>query len=520
MQLRRLLDNRDLRLELIVDPGGARELSTERVFVTDQPLPQRYLSGGELLLTGLLFHDGDPATSERFLDSAQAGGALAVGAGVDHFGGIVPDHFVAACRTRHMPLFSVPADVSFADIIGEFISRSADRADRMRAALDQSRRLLSSLAAGRELDDLASIVVGHTGVNCKILTATGRPVCAVGRGLSDQEVDEVLDAARGTRHFPLAAADRTVLPVGRVRDATRAWYLVVDTPPGALSVDAMDAFAEFASVAALVHAREAETTVLRDRHDDLVVAEVLEAGNPSTELRSHATAGSESAGRPGESAATGCRGAGVVVVVRCGDPERVRPLTRDALAVAAGDATVAIWQDDVVAYVPTRAAKNVVKTLAAQIRRVVDLLDGPPSIGYCEIAGGASFDGAVRGARQAARFDDGTGTDRRGTLSVVSAASLGTAASLFSHLPDEVRLDFVHRVLGPLEEHDQNTRSGLLDTLTEFLSNDCSWVRTAAAMHMHQNTVRYRIGRAEQLMGRDLSDMTDRVDVHLALELR
>lgn len=494
MQLRRLLDNRDLRLELIVDPGGARELSADRVFVTDQPLPQRYLGGGELLLTGLLFHDGDPATTERFLDSAQAGGAVAVGAGVDHFGGYIPDHFVDSCRRRDLPLFSVPADVSFADIIAEFIARSADRAKRMRAALDQSRRLLSSLAAGRELDDLASIVVGATGIGCKILTATGRPVCALGRGLSDDDVDEILRAVRTAAAFPLAAAERTVLPIGRVRDAARAWYLVADALPGTLSVDAMDAFAEFASVAALVHARESETVALRNRHDDLAVTESLAA--------------------PGESS---CAGPGVVIVLRSGDPERVRPLVRDALTVAAGDATVAVQGGDVVAHVPTRSVDAVVKTLAQQLRRVVDLLDAPPSIGYCAMAEGASFDGALRGARQAARFGESSDSH---PLPITSADSLGTAASLFAHLPDDVRIDFVRRVLGPLEDHDAATKAGLLDTLAEFLANDCSWVRTASAMHMHQNTVRYRIGRTEQLIGRDLSDLTDRVDVHLALELR
>jgi DNA-binding PucR family transcriptional regulator len=36
-------------------------------------------------------------------------------------------------------------------------------------------------------------------------------------------------------------------------------------------------------------------------------------------------------------------------------------------------------------------------------------------------------------------------------------------------------------------------------------------------MHVHVNTVRYRIRRVEDLTGRDLSTMTDRVDFFLAL---
>ncbi|MFT3716999.1 MAG: helix-turn-helix domain-containing protein [Gordonia sp. (in: high G+C Gram-positive bacteria)] len=486
MQLRQLLDHPDLGLELLVDPGAARELEIARVFVTDQPLPERYLSGGELLLTGMLFHSGEPGDSDSFVASAIAGGAIAIGAGIDHLEGI-PEHFVEACRTHRLPLFSVPADVSFAQIIDEFIARTADRAQRLRAALDQSRRLLSSLAAGRELDDLASTVVGTTGIGCKILTATGRRVCALGRPLTEEEVDEILRAAHDSRHFPLAVGRRTVIPVGRVRDAARAWYLVVDTPPSTLSVEAMDGFSEFASIAALLHARDTESDALLDRHDDLAISEML--SDPTSP------------------------GSGVILVVRCREPERVRPLVRDVLAGVAGRATVAVSDGDVVAHVATRSPQGLAETLRLQLRRVLDLLDGPLSIGYCEVTEESGLGGAVRGARQASRFGDED-------LSVTSAAELGTAAALFSHLPDQVRIDFVRQVLGPLEDYDAATDAGLLETLVQFMDNGCSWVRTADAMHMHQNTVRYRIARTEQLTGRNLADMGDRVDIRLALDLR
>ena len=494
MQLRQLLDDPDLGLALLNDPGAARELEIGRVFVTDQPRPQRYLGGGELVLTGMLFHSGTAEDSVEFLDSVVSGGGIAVGAGVDHLDGI-PDHFIDACRERRLPLFSIPADVSFADIIDDFVAGNADRAERMRAALDQSRRLLSSPGRGRELDDLASTVVGSTQVGCKIITATGRRVCAVGRSMSEDEVSEVLTAALKTRHFPLGVGGRTVMPVGRIRDPARAWYLVVDTPPATLDAEAVDAFSEFASVAALVHARDIESQALLNRHDDFAIAEMLADANGT--------------------------GTGVVLVVHystlSGDqnvaPERVRTLVRDVLATVSGQATVAVCDDDVVAHVPTRSATSLAEALRIQLQRVTGLLDGRLSIGYCEVTEASGFGGAVRGARQAARFGDGD-------LSVTSADELGTAAALFSHLPDQVRLDFVQRVLGPLEEYDDVTDAGLVDTLVQFMQNGCSWVRTADAMHMHQNTVRYRIGRAEELTGRSLADMNDRVDFRLALDLR
>jgi DNA-binding PucR family transcriptional regulator len=50
----------------------------------------------------------------------------------------------------------------------------------------------------------------------------------------------------------------------------------------------------------------------------------------------------------------------------------------------------------------------------------------------------------------------------------------------------------------------------LLETLEVFLANDCSWARTAQALHLHVNTVHYRIQRIEALTGRDLSRLDQR----------
>jgi DNA-binding PucR family transcriptional regulator len=75
-------------------------------------------------------------------------------------------------------------------------------------------------------------------------------------------------------------------------------------------------------------------------------------------------------------------------------------------------------------------------------------------------------------------------------------------------------------VLGRVLEYDARTGAGLLETLQVFLDCSGSWTRTAEALHVHVNTVRYRIERVEQLTGRDLGRLEDRVDVFLALRSR
>jgi DNA-binding PucR family transcriptional regulator len=54
--------------------------------------------------------------------------------------------------------------------------------------------------------------------------------------------------------------------------------------------------------------------------------------------------------------------------------------------------------------------------------------------------------------------------------------------------------------------------------LRAFLRHSGSWTQTAAELHVHVNTLRYRIGKIAELTGRDLSTFSDRVDLYLALD--
>nr|BFE34943.1 hypothetical protein GCM10010200_071940 [Actinomadura rugatobispora] len=90
-------------------------------------------------------------------------------------------------------------------------------------------------------------------------------------------------------------------------------------------------------------------------------------------------------------------------------------------------------------------------------------------------------------------------------------------ALLLASVPEQTRWSFRTRLLGPLEEYDSVRQAELLHTLEVFLSCSGSWNRTATRLHVHVNTLRYRIRRIEELTGRDLGTLEDRVDFFLAL---
>ncbi|WP_344586128.1 PucR family transcriptional regulator ligand-binding domain-containing protein, partial [Kitasatospora paracochleata] len=66
------------------------------VMTTDLQDPGRYLHGGELVLTGMLWRTS-AEDSERFVRTLVAGGAVALAAG-EAEGGPVPEDLTAACR--------------------------------------------------------------------------------------------------------------------------------------------------------------------------------------------------------------------------------------------------------------------------------------------------------------------------------------------------------------------------------------------------------------------------------------
>ncbi len=97
------------------------------------------------------------------------------------------------------------------------------------------------------------------------------------------------------------------------------------------------------------------------------------------------------------------------------------------------------------------------------------------------------------------------------------AAACDSYALLLASVPEGTRWTFRERMLGPLEEYDTSRQSDLVHTLEVFLACSGSWNRSATRLHVHVNTLRYRIRRIEDLTGRDLGTLEDRVDFFLAL---
>ncbi|WP_018330230.1 PucR family transcriptional regulator [Actinomycetospora chiangmaiensis] len=76
---------------------------------------------------------------------------------------------------------------------------------------------------------------------------------------------------------------------------------------------------------------------------------------------------------------------------------------------------------------------------------------------------------------------------------------------------------FVEDWLGALLAYDAERHAGLVHTLGVYLDKGGNYDATAAALHIHRSTLRYRLGRIRELSGHDLADVETRLTLHVAV---
>ena len=514
MLLRDLLAHPALGLQLLhagEDPAAALDRPVRWVYTTDLIDPGRYLTGGELVISGLVWRQ-EPADSERFVAAVAGAGAVALAAGAAVFHGI-PDDLVEACRRHDLPLLAVPEEVSFAAVTELVVGAlTAARGDRLALTLGRQRRLLSAVAGGLGLDELAAEVSAATGVVIRVLSATGRAVVAGPQPLAGDELDAVVTAFLTADRLPavVPGADRSVFPVGPASEQrVTSWFVAADGDCTRWDAETGDTVGELVAIAALDRARRGEgLRVAREIAEDAIGLVAAGSGNrPETAVRLRQAGLDPTA--PLVVAVAGFAGGARV--------ETARAVLVDA-AAHAGPPAVGVHDGLAVALLPAGPPDAPVDAvLDAALRRLA------PGIAPDRLTVGVSRPAAVdalSGALQEARHARDLAALRPGPVHVVTGAEVTSHVALLAAVPDDVRRAFAARVLEPVLAYDARNGAGLLETLEAFLDCSGSWSRAAQRLHLHVNTVRYRIGRVEELTGRDLGEFGDRVDVYLALRSR
>ncbi|GAB1338590.1 PucR family transcriptional regulator ligand-binding domain-containing protein [Streptomyces sp. E-15] len=556
MRLRALLDTDALGLRLL---GGEDELdrSVRGVMTTDLRDPSRYLSGGELVLTGLAWRR-DAADSEPFVRILVQAGVAALAAGEAELGA-VPDDLVLACVKHRLPLFAVHESVAFATITEHVVRQvSGERAGDLAAVVDRHRRMMTSGPAGGGPDVVLDLLGTDLDLRAWVLSPTGRLIAGSKVGgpalpadtcarLAAEHLAATRTGRRGPHRVPLDGTTYSLFPIrssGRSPAASRDvratvlsdWLLAVEADAGDWPGERLDLLQGVTQLIAVERdRRDAARTVRRRLAQE--VLELVQTGAAPAEIAARLRVAAPVL-LPGLGAAPHWQ----VVVARVEwadaeveggpvaqslleevlvDPLATGPEPSDRIAVAhTGDEAVALVP------LPAVSAEHdgsetglLADSLLQSVREPLSAGlddDGRLTLGVSAAVHSAE---GLRGALEEARHARRVAAARSGRVCAAGHQELASHVLLLPFVPDDVRRAFTARLLDPLTEYDRRHRAELIPTLEAFLDSDGSWTRCATRLHLHVNTLRYRVGRIEQLTGRDLSRLEDKLDFFLALRM-
>ncbi|MEU4922914.1 PucR family transcriptional regulator ligand-binding domain-containing protein [Streptomyces parvus] len=582
MRLRALLETDALGLRLL---GGEDELdrTVRGVMTTDLRDPSRYLSGGELVLTGLAWRR-DAADSEPFVRILAGAGVAGLAAGEAELGDI-PADLVEACLHHRLPLFAVNETVAFATIT-EYVVRqvSGERAGDLAAVVDRHRRLMTSGPAGGGPEVVLDLLTSDLDLRAWVLSPTGRQIAGAGAPLPGPLgatlAGHHLAATRtgrraphraavaGTTYslFPIRNTGRGAVPAARdVRESVLSdWLLAVEADASDWPAARLDLLQGVTQLIAVERdRRDAARTVRRRLAQE--VLELVQTGAAPAEIAARLRVAAPVLlpglgvapqwqvvvarvdwSASGQSAAAGEIASGPVAQALLEeilvDPAVSGPDSADRIAVAhTGEEAIALVPLPAVITAPAEPGEGEEDAAAGADGEDADALAGEPGLHADALlasvreplSAGLADDGrltlgvsaavhsaeGLRGALEEARHARRVAAARPGRVCAAGHHELASHVLLLPFVPDDVRRAFTARLLDPLRDYDRRHRAELIETLEAFLDCDGSWTRCAARLHLHVNTLRYRVGRIEQLTGRDLSRLEDKLDFFLALRM-
>ncbi|WP_327331747.1 helix-turn-helix domain-containing protein [Streptomyces anulatus] len=542
------LESLDLTLLWGDGPQLTREISG--VTATDLEDPGRFLQHGELVLSGLVWWApaDDEAKAERFVAALNGAGAAALLAGEETHGG-VPEVLVDACRRHGIAILSVPVHTSFRAVTDSVYLRQWGDLSRRPAApyaLPENVRaeLSRLLADGTDPDTLLTRAVAHLGTPpAYVLSATGRTIARTPTAgpLSVRRAAEALTATTtlsvdpdaspyGQWHLhlpdPGEAPPRMLHEIAEVLAQHRRTRLRAETRSRAAASDLLALIDTPSNPAPAPLRRALQACGLADQGPYTVItvhgpADDDGALDALTEALRHLTGcgfavGSLPTGEPGE--ATALIGARTPTATDTAT-DTIATLKNLWVTLQSRSANVPLH-----AGVSTPAATpQDLKGALTQARYALTAARSGKTPGTGHTPGARHTPGTrhTPGAGQAGGTGEaGAAEDPSPAARITAIEDLTTLDALLTGIPADVRTAFGIHALGPLADDTNPSYRMLLETLDVFLAHNGSWARTAEALHLHVNTVHYRIQRVEILTGRDLARLDHKLDLKAALLCR
>ncbi|WP_426996706.1 PucR family transcriptional regulator [Pseudarthrobacter sp. N5] len=435
------------------------------VAVTEQEDPQRFLNGGELVLTTGMRLRSAPE-QRRFVRQVQRAGAVGIGFGVGLTHDAVPPALIAEANRWGLPVVEVPYETPFI-AIGKLVAdaQSADHYSKLERLIAGHQVLARALLTGGGLAELLKHLGGMLRTEIVLTQFTAQ--------LFNSGTDA--PTADTWASYPI--------PTGR-RDACTLWAKqpfedsgIVGYAQNLISVELNN----------MVKQRQAQRALCGQVLED-VIHGTLEPSEASRRL-----------------AGIGVNSTRKNVVLLAVSPAHhkqlastsvPRPLENAVAAVAGKDLMVVINDDG--------------GSAAALARNLSDHLAEAGIHATIGIGGAYTKPNGLRWSYFEARDAAGHGLP-------VNEPERLSLTSLLLASEDVPLADMANECLDPLRTFDRTHGAELMTTLESYLNNNGSVAAVAEDLTLHRNTVRYRLAQITEMTGYDPSVTADRVQLWLAL---
>lgn len=519
---------------------GGLDTCVTGVNVMEVPDILPWVKPGELLLTtGFpLRHSGcdnllGPGALEELAAGLARRGVAALGVKTGRYLDELPQPMLTEADRWNFPVLLLPSDVAFDEVLSEVFTKLVDRQAAALEVADRMHRALTAIVLkGGDLPQIAGEFAALFDAAVLICSPDGRVQTVAGMRLDTEALAALPLFDPSGRFFTErmrpgvqpapegSCGQMAVAPV--VAGDTDHGLMVAYTPRGGLGPATLQALERAATVAALAITKKLAVSAVESRFRGDFLRDAL-GGNAGTaeQVIEHCAQLGWDVDRP------------LVVVVAQLDEDQL-PAAAPAFAgrtpqdrltaawhqvVAARDraAPVVGFSHEVVALLPAArdSAPGVVagviaavtgdrgggrRSFTAGVSRVIESVEDLPTA-YDQARKAVVVGRRMRGPGTVAHFDS-LGVHR--LLSLVSDGG-------------ELRA-FAADVLGPLAA-DTGEAADLRRTLQTLLDTNCNVAEAARELHFHYNTLRYRIGKLEGIIGPFTADPHLRLNAALALRV-
>jgi purine catabolism regulator len=495
--------------------SGARVIAGEsgldrvvqRLNVMEVPDVLAWVKPHELLLTTGYPLRNTPQSLAHLVADLDERGLAAIAVKLGRYLDGLPDEMLEQADRLGFPLILLANDVGFDDILNQVLTDILNRQAAILARTEEVHRALVQIVlCGGGLQEITDEVAALLGAAVAVIDADGGELVASG---DERYLAALRDGAPGPEEYG-AHGDRTVVPVVAGGYTYGRMAAVSESAPEVGMLE------RAATVAALVITKQQAVAAVESKYRADFLRDVLTGrpGGGDEHVVAHASSFGWDLGR-----------AVMVVVAELdrspgGVPdERV---LQDRLTAALTSAVrrrdrkgaVAGFSHEVVAVIAADACD--VAALAKDATAVFADAGRTFSIGVSRTAGvpgalPAAYDQAVKAVR--------VGRQLHGDGAVAHFDQLGVFR-LLSLVGDTAELHaFVEETLGELAGDGDPEAVDLRRTLQVLLETNLNVAETARRLHFHYNTLRYRIGKLERLLGPFTEDAHLRLNLTLALHV-